>query len=144
MSKYILSTMTSSVAYTTYDKAGDLPVERDKVYIAGGRGIASVRSGFGEQTNNSQGQPMWTAQGMVTPVTDAQLEILEKHPVFIKHQARGLVRILDKDLRGNHKAVAKEAASMETDDFAPMTRERLSVKVKVSTAALRQEDEFRI
>lgn len=142
--KYIISTMTSSVAYAFYDNVQGLPIERHKIFIAGGRGIASTKSGFGEMTKNAQGQPIWTAKGLVTSVNDSDFEQLKDHPVFKKHQARGLVRVLEKDITGNHKAVAREAASMESDGFGPMNSERLGQKIKVSTQSMRQEDEFRI
>jgi hypothetical protein len=144
MSKYILSTMTSPIAYTFYQQTGDLPVERHKVLIAGGRGIPSHRSGFGEQSSGENGIPMWTAEGMVTPVSDSDLEQLESHHVFKKHLEQGLVRVLGTDIRGNHKAVMKEAKTMEEDGFGQLNNSKLKQKIKVTTEFMKQEDEFRL
>ena len=120
---HILSTMANSVAYNTYNFIGDpkskqgvLPVVKDKILIHGGAGMPSLRSGFGEMTKDSDGVPMWTAQGVVTSVTDSQLAVLQEHWLFKKHQESGHVRVLTKDISGNHAAVKKEVASMETDE----------------------------
>lgn len=120
---YIVSTMANSVSYNTYNFIGDpkskqgvLPVVKDKIVIHGGAGMPSLRSGFGEMTKDQDGVPMWTAEGVVTSVTDAQLAVLQDHWLFKKHQDSGHVRVLTKDVTGNHKAVVKEVASMESDE----------------------------
>lgn len=120
---YIVSTMANSVSYNTYNFIGDpksqqgvLPVVKDKVLIHGGAGMPSTKSGFGEMVRDQDGVPMWTADGVVTSVTDAQLALLEGHWLFKKHLENGHVRVLQKDISGNHRAVQKEVASMEADE----------------------------
>lgn len=146
MTQYILSTMANSVRYTTYNRTQpDNPRPIGKgIFIQGGAGIASERSGFGEMESREDGQPIWTAAGFVTPVTDEQYELLKVHPLFVKHEARGLVRVLSKDISKNHGEIQKNAANMATDAFAPMDAERLGTRVKVSNKKLDAEQKFRL
>lgn len=144
MSQYILSTMSAGVAYTFYRDVSGLPVVQHKILIQGGAGLASVRSGFGEMTHTGDGTPIWTADGVVTPISDADWEKLKEHPVFIKHQAKGLVKQINQDIRGNHRAVQKHAASMEQDPLRPLTKDTIAKNLKVTTASVRSEDEFRV
>jgi len=144
MSVYILSTMTAGVNYSFYKNIGDLPVLQHKILVQGGAGLASLRSGFGEQGETADGRPLWTADGVITPISDENWELLKAHPVFIKHQQKGLVKELNKDLRGNHREVQKHAAGMEVDGFRPLTKDTIAKNLKVTTASVRSEDEFRV
>jgi hypothetical protein len=136
--------MSAGVNYAIYRDVGGLPVIQHKILVQGGAGLASLRSGFGEQGQTADGRPIWTADGVVTPISDEDWEILKNHPVFIKHQQKGLVKELNKDLRGNHREVQKHAASMEVDGFRPLTKDTIAKNLKVTTATMRTEDEFRI
>lgn len=143
-SSFVLSTMTTGVAYTVYQDVAGLPTPVHKVLIHGGAGIPSLRSGFGEVTSNGEGQPVWTADGMITPVSDSDLALLLDHHVFKQHLEKGLVKVLNKDIRGNHKEVRKHAAGMEADGFRPLTPETLKMRIKVSTESMKPADEFRV
>ena len=68
MTKYVLSTMTNSVSYAIWGNVGDLPVMRQKVTIKGGAGLPSISSGFGEVSKDGEGSPLWTADGVITPI----------------------------------------------------------------------------
>lgn len=147
MSVYILSTMTNSVRYRTYDttrKDAPRPIGKD-IFIQGGKGLASERSGFGDkETCKVSGNPVWTAQGFVTPITEADYERLQHQPTFKRHLERGLLKVLNKDISENHGAITKETRNMETDGFAPMSASRLGGTVKVSTKSIDVEQKFRL
>lgn len=132
MSIYILSTMTNSVSYAFFDRVGDLPVMRKKVTIQGGAGLPSIRSGFGEVTRDGEGSPMWTASGMITPISDEQYAALKDHVLFNKHIDGGFIKVLNQDISGNHKAVEKHVQTMnKRDEFAQLTKDTLKQRIKV-------------
>jgi hypothetical protein len=67
---YVISKMTNSVSYCFYTERrnpNDVPSIREKITILGGCGMPSHRSGFGERTEDIQGQPLWVADGIVMP-----------------------------------------------------------------------------
>lgn len=154
MSKYILSTMTGAVSYAFYNYVGNadskgaglLPVIRKKITIFGGAGIPSNRSGFGEMSNDAEGQPMWTASGIITPVSEEDYEVLKDHELFRKHVDGGYLKVINEDIRGNHKAVQKQVRSMEEKDTsAQLTPQTIKSRVKVKTPLeLEQETQFRL
>lgn len=155
MSKYILSTMTSSVSYGFYKMVGEankttggpLPEERrQKITIRGGAGLPSDRSGIGEMVTNGEGRPIWTAAGFVTPVSDEDYEELKEHPIFKKHVEANLVRVLNSEINNaNHTKIAKEARSMEqTTHLQQMNPSRLKQRVKVTESLSQQGSEFRL
>jgi hypothetical protein len=79
MTHYILSTMTDSISYAFYNDVDGLPVMRDKVTIKGGTGLPSHTSGFGEVSNDGEGKPMWTPDGVVTPISDERYDQARHH-----------------------------------------------------------------
>jgi hypothetical protein len=123
MTVYVISTMTNSVSYCRYRKVGDLPILQDKVTIRGGAGLPSLKSGFGDQNDTPDGIPMWTAEGMVTPVSDENFDILKEHWLFVKHQEQGFIKVIKHDILGNYKAVKHEVADGMTkkDAHAQLT-----------------------
>ncbi len=161
MSVYILSTMSMPISYCFYENVnrnanaatqrnpvtGDVPLCKKKINIHGGAGIPSLRSGFGEMSRSHDGQPLWTADGVVTPISEADYELLKENPVFQKHERQGRVKVLKRDVTENHKAVAKEAAGMSKDPFGLMTADKLEKimkrKVKAGTGPF-GDDENRI
>lgn len=147
MTVYVLSTMTNSVSYAFWGMAGDLPVMRHKILIKGGAGLPSINSGFGEVAKDTDGIPLWTAEGIITPVSDANYEQLKDHPIFKKNLEKGYLKVLDKDITGNHREVKRQAASMERrDDFAQLTPETLKkhTAVKISTRDIEADTQFRM
>lgn len=114
MSVYVISTMTDSVGYTFFRNVGDLPVPHKKIVIRGGADLPSHKSGFGEMRHNEEGQPLWTAEGVCTPVSDSDYEVLKDHWLFKKHVDGGKLKVVSRDIHDDYKAVKKEVKSMET------------------------------
>jgi hypothetical protein len=149
MTVYVLSTMTGDVAYTFYTgdaTKGELPVERKRIYIRGGAGLPSLTSGIGDMDKDETGAPIWTSEGIVTPVTDAGWADLKEHRVFKQHQENGHVKVLSSDITDSYKAIQKEVKTMEARDasaqLTPATvKTKISAKVpKVSTGEADVED----
>lgn len=104
MSIYIFSTLSSDMAYTNYEGGGaDMPIELPPVHIKGGANVADGR--------------IDTPQGVMTKVTEQQLEYLRANPVFRMHEKNGFI------------VVSQEAAPIEKvvgdmegrDNSAPVT-----------------------
>ena len=155
MTVFVLSTMTNPINYTFYDYIGDpgskggrIPVAKKKIYIAGGANLPSSRSGFGDMQNGPDGTPVWTAEGMVTPVSDSNFEILKDHWLFRKHLESDppRVRVLNKDITGNHAAVKKEVSSMlKRDNHSQLRPGQTDRRINVKTPLqIEQESQFRI
>lgn len=146
MSVFVISTMTNSVSYRFYKNVGDLPVVQDSITIRGGAGLPSLKSGFGEMGADGEGAPLWTAEGMVTPLSDARYDILKDHKLFKDHLEGGHVKVVNADLTGNHAQVKKEIRSMAPrDNFAQLTPATVGQKIKVKTAReLEPDAQFRI
>jgi hypothetical protein len=143
MTKYVISTMTNSISYNVYDYKGVesdkgaklLPIVRSKVVIHGGAGMPSARSGFGDMAQGADGTPLWTASGVVTPVSDEKFEMLQNHWLFKKHLEAGRVKVVNSDITGNHKEVKKQVATMEKgDNFAQLNDKTIKSRVKASLA----------
>ena len=107
---YVYSTITNTTEYCEYKtdpEARQLPILLRKVAILGGSGVANKH--------------MVTPRGVVTKVTDDELEFLKGNKAFQRHMARGFIRIdtakIDADL---------VAADMtKGDDSAPKTPETI-------------------
>lgn len=135
--KYILSTMTNGVSYGFFDHAGDLPVLRQKITIKGGANLPSMSSGFGEQGQDGEGFPIWTAAGVITPIKDEQYDILKDHWLFKKHLASGHVKVLADNIIGNHKAVKEHVRDMApTDGFAQLNPKTIKNHVNIRSASV--------
>ena len=102
---HIISTLTNNNTYATYRKGGgDIPIVDKKVTIAGGANVA--------------GKHLVTPQGVVTSVTNEELEFLKGHQNFQNHMKRGFVKIAKSSVSDPNKA----AAGMEArDESAPIT-----------------------
>jgi hypothetical protein len=146
MTVFVLSTMTNSVNYRVYRLVGDLPTPIDSVTIHGGAGIPSIKSGFGDMNADGEGSPMWTAAGVVTPVSDAKYAMLKDHELFKKHLDRGHLKVVNKDITDNHKEVKKQVATMEQKDgHAQLNDATYKQKVKVTVNSQMQPDtQFRL
>lgn len=150
MTKYVLSTMTNGVNYAFWSevkKGQDVPVMRDKIFIHGGAGLPSLKSGVGEMTKDGEGIPMWTPAGVVTPISDERYDKLKDHPLFKKHLEGGFVKVVNQDITGNHKAIVREVASMEKNDgFAQLNAKTIKDHVraiKISTDSIDSDIQFR-
>jgi len=82
MRHYVYSTMSTDVAYAYWVPSGQGTMIQDSartVLIRGGAGVADAR--------------LITPQGVVTEVTDDQLEHLRKDEVFKLHERGGFVSV---------------------------------------------------
>lgn len=141
---FIISTMTAPVSYGFYEDRDGLPIMKDKIIIAGGAGIPSMKSGFGEVSADVEGRPLWTADGLVTPIPADRYEKLKEHPVFKKHMAKGYLRVVSTDIRGNHGAVKKIAADMDRDGFQLLSAKNVKARVSTKTPGEDTDDYFRV
>lgn len=90
---HIASTLTCDNKYANYIRGGDgFLTETESVIIKGGFGIAN--------------RNFVTLQGAtLTPVTDAQLAMLEQHSQFKAHQEKGFIKIIKGSADGEKAAV---------------------------------------
>lgn len=99
---YIASTMATDVNYTrwqTHESGAHTPL--GAVTIKGGHGVASRTPSGGLVTPN----------GVVTKVTDEELDFLKEEATFKLHLARGAVKVMQYDI-----APEKVAKDMSQDD----------------------------
>jgi len=96
----ITSTMTASVRYALYSKTpGKETIVTDSVVIAGGANVASKH--------------FLTEDGVVTKVTEKQLQLLLNNGIFKQHLESGFVKV--------HKTSKKSTKDMEAkDQSAPL------------------------
>jgi hypothetical protein len=142
MSKYvyIVSAMTDSISYCFYAdpvNEKDTPALREKITIRGGRGLPSQRSGFGEQSHDVQGMPLWTADGIVTRITEEQYSRLKEHPLAKRHLAAKRLTMVSEDVTGNHKKVRQITRDMEGPDGHSLlnkstVKQRINKNIKVA------------
>jgi len=101
---YVFSTLTCDTEYATYVKGGgDVPRVAKSVTLKGGTGIASKH--------------FVTPEGVMTEVSDEDLEFLKKHPLFQFHEKKKFVVV-----QARKVAVEKVVKDMEPKDAsAPKT-----------------------
>lgn len=100
---FIFSTLSSDIAYTNHEQGGaDLPIDLPPVVIKGGAGVANDR--------------LITPRGVVTEITEGQLEYLRQNPVFQLHEKNGFVRVSKSN--GNPDDVAADMTGR--DESAPV------------------------
>lgn len=144
MSKYILSTMTAAVNYCVYAMVGDMPSIRRKILIHGGASIPSEKSGFGEMSRDADGRPIWTADGVVTPVSDADYELLKENHVFKQHLAANVVKVINHDITGSQREISKNVQHMSEDGFRQLTPSTIKQRIKVTQGSQQDENDFRL
>ena len=110
----IASTLSSDVKYTLYqpkskDAPGGVNVPRGHVTIHGGHGVAIRHENGG----------LSTPQGVLTSVTDDQLELLKSHDTFKTHLANGFVRIIETERKVEPEKAAKDL--LDTEPSSPLT-----------------------
>lgn len=105
---YIFSTLSADMAYTNHEQGGaDLPIDLPPVLVKGGAGVMNDR--------------IVTPRGVVTEVTEAQVEYLRANSVFKLHEKNGFVMVSDKAADPD-----KVAADMTgRDNSAPMVPQDL-------------------
>lgn len=111
---FVYSTLSQTNDYTFYRQGGEshLKVATRKITIKGG---ANVAAKFLMAPN---GQPVGTPVGVMTEVTDEELEALESHPVFKEHKANKFISVI----LGKEEKVEKVVEDMaKKDKSAPRT-----------------------
>lgn len=100
---YVFSTLASDVAYTNHKQGGaDMPIALEPVVIKGGAGVMNDR--------------LVTPRGVVTSVTEQQVEYLRENEIFKLHEANGFVMVSEEYTDGD-----KAAADMTgRDNSAPV------------------------
>lgn len=112
---YVYSTMTSDVRYNKYDNNPNLPAAVKTIVIKGGTGVASKN--------------LITPQGVVTHVTDEDLEILKQDEVFITHQQNKFITVREKE--ANVTSVVESELELR-DASSPLVPEDFSEGADVS------------
>jgi hypothetical protein len=116
MSFYVYSTATNSGTYVEYEKnaPNELAIPKKwpngkpmKVTIKGGHGLA-------QRGNSSH---IYTPRGMVTQVTDDEMEMLLNNKSFQRHMDKGFMSYDKKKVSAEKKAANME----EMDGSAPLT-----------------------
>lgn len=105
---YVYSTMTAGVTYVTYVNSGnDLPEIAHKVHIAGGANVATKH--------------LVTPRGVVTEVSDTDLEHLISNEIFQRHMKNGFIIVdtikVDPEVKVADMEQADSSAPMVPEDF---------------------------
>lgn len=104
---YITSTMSSPIVYTVYKTlAGKTRAVADSVRVEGGANVADKRT-------------ILTPKGVCTSVTEEQLELLKKHPLFNEHLKKGFVAIVETKYKEDAEKASSDLESK--DGSAPKT-----------------------
>jgi len=103
---YVYSTMSCDKSYVKYRRGGgDLPLAERKVLIKGGAGVADKR--------------VFTPLGVVTKITEEQMEICKADVAFKRHQDRGFILVKEKEY--DPEVVAADMSSR--DGSSPLVPE---------------------
>jgi hypothetical protein len=114
MSKnYVYSTLSNDQTYQNWAIGeGGLPNAGHSVFVKGGHGVANDR--------------LITPLGVMTEVSDYDIEQLEHNPVFQLHKANGFVVV-----RQSKADTEKVASDMQASDLsAPLTEADIETKAK--------------
>ena len=112
----VLSTLTSAQDYVFYRKGGEEGVNQvvDIIHLNGNSNVAD--------------RNFVTPHGVVTTLTEAQVEKLRTHPVFKQHVDNGFVKILMSEKKSETE---KAKADLEPEDkSAPLTPKKYSSRGK--------------
>lgn len=109
MAHYIFSTLSCSQHYGEYIKGGaDLPIRGKQVLVKGGANVAD--------------KMFVTPRGVVTTVSDEELAIIERDPMFQAHKENGYITVekknLDIDKVVSNLTARDESAPLGIGDFA--------------------------
>lgn len=142
--KYVISTLTNTFKFVLYSEVppGQMPFAKRTVRILGGANRATLK-GWGEMSTDDQGTPMWTPQGVVTPVKPEDWEWLKNDQGFKDFLMAGHLKVLDYNPGQDHNKVRRivEGDMTARDNHAPLLKgdARLGLKT-VTTGAPVEED----
>lgn len=127
--QYILSTLTNSLIFVKYapvqlDSKGvptGAPRALRRIRVAGGANRPNM-IGRGEVSTDNEGVPMWTPEGVCSPVLEEDLKWLMQDPSFKQFIAMRHIKIVDTDLNSNRGEMRKVIAGElhARDSMAPM------------------------
>lgn len=101
---YITSKMASAVDYAFYKQgANKVNVVVKTIHINGGADVVNKRT-------------LETPSGVVTELSDDDINMLKTHPLFIEHQKNGFVAIC-----GSEKEAKKADKTLEEDKSSQIT-----------------------
>ena len=102
---YITSTMSTGVKYAVYGQsAGGLPIVKKEIEIKGGANVAD--------------KALYTPNGVVTKVSDDELDLLKANPVFQLHVKAGYLKISKLSGENTKNLEVKDtSAQLTPEDF---------------------------
>jgi 16S rRNA U516 pseudouridylate synthase RsuA-like enzyme len=111
MSNYVFSTLAAPMSYANYRKGNDgdkdISIPTATVHIKGGAHVAD--------------KALHTPRGVVTEVSDEELEQLNQNPVFLIHKQNGFITVEKKarsaDKMGYAMNREDESRPITPDDF---------------------------
>lgn len=121
--KYLLSTLTNSFIFVKYDKPvfnnkGEMaqyPRALRRIRVAGGANRPNMR-GFGEQSADNEGVPMWTPKGVCSPVQESDLQWLMRDQQFRLFVEGGHIKVVDSDLNSSQRDINRAVSDMTARD----------------------------
>lgn len=116
---YITSTMSAGVTYAIYKKTpGGLNIIDREISINGGANVIN--------------KALVTPQGVVTKVSDEELELLKQNPVFKTHVDGGYIKITKTEKKENTKDMTeKDKSAQPTEkDFTDQGKKAPKVNKK--------------
>jgi len=125
MGNFIYSTLAANQAYTTYvpTDVKQLPKVKKAVLIKGGTGVTEARH-------------IQTPKGVVTEVTDEELQALQENTSFRDHVKNGYITIEAKKVK-----VAKVAENMNKGDKSrPLTRDDFETGENGQPSKMKRKD----
>ncbi|QEG09525.1 hypothetical protein TROPICALSUN_18 [Erwinia phage vB_EamM_TropicalSun] len=141
---YVLSKMTNAVSYRIYQDVAGLPTPVKSITIHGGASLPSEKSGFGDMHTTEDGRPIWTAEGSVTKISDADYAVLKDHPMFKSHIENNHLKVVTYDISENNKEIRRLSNDMEDDGRRQLNKETMATKVKATTVKSSSDDDNRI
>jgi hypothetical protein len=112
MTFYVYSTATNSGTYVEYEQNSGHDISLPKKWPNGKPMQVTIKGGHGVANKH-----FFTPKGVVTSVTDDEMEMLLNNPAFKRHMDRGFITYDKKNI-----APEKKAANMaDKDGSAPLT-----------------------
>jgi len=110
---YIHSTASQPMVYPIYAGGTDRPVKVKEILIKGKANVIDPRT-------------LTTPTGVVTEVSDADLELLKKSSAFQRHVARGFMRVMtDSELNTGDMQKRDNSAQLVDAEYAAGTDPRV-------------------
>lgn len=114
---FITSKMAAPVIYTFYTKgANNINLITDEITVNGGADVINKKT-------------LDTPQGVVTELTDEQIEKLKSHPLFQMHIANGAIAI--HSVEKEAKKIEKELEKDKSSQITPEDYEKGEVKKEI-------------